>query len=87
MSLLDKYPFFAKTAKEAIYAAEAYIPEEVEKILKDISKEAVNGNRVLHYYRPIDDKTVNNLRMRGFVITDKTPKSVQNAKHYYIIEW
>ena len=76
--------FDAATAAEM---AESVFKPEFEKVITDIKIKAELGDRKLHIYNPLKEKTMKELELLGFKIAQMPSIAVQRDGLYYTITW
>jgi len=76
--------FNAQQAKQIV---DSLYTDELHNILVDIKAKAEQGETVLHIYKPINGKTVDALRDKGFEVTNQPSISIQKDGLYYSIYW
>lgn len=76
--------FNAQQAKQIV---DSLYTDELQDILVEIKYRAARGETVLHIYKPMKGKTVDELRNRGFKVKDLPSIAIQKDGLYYSISW
>lgn len=76
--------FDAHTAR---YIADSRFESELASILVDIKTQAESGKGVLHVYKSLHHKTVQELLNKDFRVVDHPSISSQKDNLYYSIYW
>jgi hypothetical protein len=76
--------FNAQQAKQIV---DSLYTDELHNILSDIKSKAEQGEIVLHIYKPINGKTVDALRDKGFDVIRQQSIATQKDGLYYSIYW
>lgn len=74
-------------AKQARKIVDELFTNELHNILIDIKTNAEKGETVLHIYKPLKGKTVDDLANRGFKIIVAPSIATQKDNLYYSINW
>jgi hypothetical protein len=74
-------------AQQAKLIVESLKDSELTNILLDIRYKAEQGESVLHIYKPINTKTIDMLKYKGFNVTTHSSINVQRDGLYYSIYW
>lgn len=74
-------------AQEAKKIVESLYSDELHNTLTDIKFKVEKGETVLHVYKPLQRKTIDVLREKGFNVATSPSIAIQRDNLYYTITW